>query len=267
MFEGKALYRESCLQKNPWDAPLPEEISRQWRKWEQVLPDTVPVRLSIPLYQEEIEEVTLHAFGDASGRGVCAAVYAVVTQNSGISHGLITAKSRLAKQGLTTPRLELVSGHMAVNQVANVCQVLEGFPVTSPVHWWLDSSVALYWIKDQGEYRQLVANRVRKIQSHSNILWHHVPTDGNPADMGSRGGSVTEAELWWKGPDWLPDPAQWPPEIISEPSAESSAERKIQREFFALGVEGSNDFDNLLERFGLRTAIRIAILAQFSTSF
>ena len=223
------------------------------------------MRRSIPLYQEEIEEVTLHAFGDASGRGVCAAVYAVVTQNSGISHGLITAKSCLAKQGLTTPRLELVSGHMAVNLVANVCQALEGFPVASPVHCWLDSSVALYWIKDQGEYRQFVANRVRKIQSHSNVLWHHVPTDENPADLGKRGGSVSEAELWWNGPDWLPDPAKWPPEIISEPSAESSAERKIQQERFALGVEGSNDFDNLLERFGLREAMRIsAWISRFS---
>ena len=46
--------------------------------------------------------------------------YAVVTQASGTSQGLITAKARLAKQGLTIPRLELVSGHMADNLANNV---------------------------------------------------------------------------------------------------------------------------------------------------
>ena len=35
MLEGKLLYRESCVQKNTWDAPLPEEIADQWRKWER----------------------------------------------------------------------------------------------------------------------------------------------------------------------------------------------------------------------------------------
>ena len=71
----------------------------------------------------------LHSFGDASGRGICAAVYAVVRQQSGVSQGLVTAKSRLAKSGLTIPRLELVAGHMAVNIVENVRDAIEGFPV------------------------------------------------------------------------------------------------------------------------------------------
>lgn len=257
MLEGKLLYRESCSQKSAWDAVLPEEISKQWRKWERGLPEMVPIRRSIPVYQEEIEVIQLHAFGDASGRGVCATVYAVVTQASGVSQGLITAKSRLAKQGLTIPRLELVSGHMAVNLATNVRQALEGFPLATKVHCWLDSSVALHWISDRGEYRQFVANRVSKIQGHANILWHHVPTTDNPADLGSRGGNVSGAELWWKGPTWLADPVQWPPEIVTESSPESTAERKVQQELFAVGVEGSNDFDILLGKFGLRKAMRI----------
>ena len=49
------------------------------------------------MYQEPIEKIKLHAFGDANRDGVGAAIYAVVTQASGISQGLVTAKSRLAK--------------------------------------------------------------------------------------------------------------------------------------------------------------------------
>ena len=100
------------------------------------------MRRSISLYQEEIDEIQLHAFGDASDREVCAAVYALVKQASGISQGLITAKSRLAKQDLTIPRLELVSGHMALNLITNVRQALNGPALATKDHCWLDSSVA-----------------------------------------------------------------------------------------------------------------------------
>ena len=96
--------------------------------------------------KHEILSIDLHAFGDASGKGVSTAVYAVVEQPSGMNKGLVTAKSRLSKKGLTIPRLELVSGHMATNLVYNVNEALEGFPVRK-VYGWLDSTVALHWIR------------------------------------------------------------------------------------------------------------------------
>ena len=135
LLEGKLLYREKCVQKSMWDSPLPEDLAVQWRKWEQNIPDVVTVQRCVPLHQEEIQEIQLHAFGDASGRGVCAAVYAMVTQAKGASQGLITAKARLAKQGLTIPRLELLSGHMAVNLANNVRQALEGLPLAADIHY------------------------------------------------------------------------------------------------------------------------------------
>ena len=257
MLDGKRIYPEACNQKIAWDAPLPEAIALQWTKWENQLPASVSTRRSIPTFQEPIQEIQLHAFGDASGYGVCAAVYAVVTQKSGITQGLVTAKSRLAKQGLTIPRLELVSGHMAANLAVNVRKALDGFPLGTNIQCWLDSTVALYWLSDSGEYRQFVANRVRKIQSHPNILWRHVPTTENPAHLGSRGDSVTEAELWWKGPQWLSDPKKWPSDIVRQPTQESQAERKIQRELFAGAVEVSDGLDHVLEKFGLHKAMRI----------
>ena len=64
---------------------------------------------------------------------------------------------------LTIPRLELVARHMAANLVQNVKEVLKGFPIRS-VYGWLDSTVALHWIRGNGEYKQFMGNRVRKIQ-------------------------------------------------------------------------------------------------------
>ena len=253
MLEGKVLYRESCIQKNAWNAPLPEMITNQRKKWEKSLPE-VSVKRSILLYQQEIDKIELHAFEDASGHGVCASVYAVVLQD------LVTAKSRLAKQGLTIPCLELVSEHMAVNLAINVHQALEGLPLATTLHCWLDCSVALHWIGDQGEYRWFISNCVKKIQTHPNVLWHHVPSADNPANLGSRGGSVTGVQLWWNGSTWLVDP----PEVVTKPSPESLAERKVQQEVFALGVEGKSDHEVVLEMFDLKKALRIgAWVARF----
>ena len=92
MLDGKRIYREACNQKIAWDAPLPEAIALQWTKWENQLPASVSTRRSIPTFEEPIQEIQVHAFGDASGYGVCAAVYAVVTQKSGITQGLVTPR-------------------------------------------------------------------------------------------------------------------------------------------------------------------------------
>ena len=127
-------------------------------------------------YQEPIKEIHLHAFGDASGKGVSTAVYGVSRQDSGDTQMLIAAKSRLAKRGFTIPRLELIAGHMAVNLITNVANAIGKERITEQ-HCWLDSTVALYWIEGAGDYRQFVANRVAKIRSRTSVKWHHVPTD------------------------------------------------------------------------------------------
>ena len=134
----------------------------RWLTWEKQLPTFLCTQRRLATFREPIQEIQLHAFGDASGYGVIAAVYAVVTQDS--------AKSRFAKQGLTIPRLKLVSGHMAANLAVNVRNALESFPLATNIQCWLDSTVALHWLSDNGEYRQFVANRVRKIQRHTNLL-------------------------------------------------------------------------------------------------
>ena len=153
LLEGKLLYRETCVQKSAWDTSLPEEFAVEWKKWEENIPDTVTVQRWAPCYEEEIHKIQVLAFGDASGQGSCAAVYAVVTQASGTSQGFITAKARLAKQGLTIPRLDLVSGHIAFNLANNVRQALEGLPLAVDIRCWLDSSVAFHWISDHGDCR------------------------------------------------------------------------------------------------------------------
>ena len=129
---------------------------------------------------EDIQSIELHAFGHASGKGVSSVVYAVVRQLPDVSQGLVAAKARLAKQGLTIPHLKLVSAHMAANLVGNVQRALKGFPVTV-LQGWLDSTVALHWINGGGNFKQFVANLVTKIKSNTQLEWRHLPTKENPS--------------------------------------------------------------------------------------
>ena len=48
-----------------------------------------------------------------------------------------------------------------------------------------DISVALYWTIGRGTHKQFMNNRVNKISEKDFINWRHVPTDRNPADIGS----------------------------------------------------------------------------------
>ena len=125
------------------------------------------------------------------------------------------------------------------------------------IHCWLDSTVALYWINDQGEYRQFVANRVHKIRQHDEITWHHVPTVDNPADLGSRGGKIANNRLWREGLTWLRNPSEWPPDRTSEPTADTRSEAKMTREILKTAQAKQDVFDQLLDKHPLAKVLRI----------
>ena len=83
---GKQIYRDVCEAKKPWDALLNNEHLKRRRRWERQLPSEQQLPRPIMHYRENVQEVELHSFGDASISGVGAAVYAVVRQESGTTH-------------------------------------------------------------------------------------------------------------------------------------------------------------------------------------
>ena len=260
MLVAKLLYRDICDGKISWDAQLPEPLLSRRKVWQSSLTEEITVPRPLAPYRVAVTAIELHSFGDASSQGVCAAVYAVVYQGDKVTQGLVCAKSRIAKRNLTIPRLELVAGHMAVNLVSNVATVLSDFQVET--HCWLDSTVALFWIRGKGEYRQFVVNRVQKIQQHDKVVWHHVPTSQNPADLGSRGGSVAKNHLWREGPTWLSNRSEWPADVFLEATAETRTEAKVKREILAVTSAESDEFDQLLDKYDLFKVLRIGAWIQ-----
>ena len=115
----------------------------------------------------------------------------------------------------------------------------------------------MYWIKTPGEYKQFVSNRVQKIQSHSEVIWRHVGTTENPADIGSRSGEVSNHPLWWNGPQWLQYKARWPPDIVPNAYQETLVEAKATRHVFAVAIAETDELDTLFEKFSYSKVKRI----------
>ena len=95
---GKLIYRSTCDAKIAWDAPMPDNLIKEWNQWENGLPVDVEVPRSLVVHREPIESIKLHSFGDASKNGVAACVYAVVEQASGTNQGLVAARARLPRK-------------------------------------------------------------------------------------------------------------------------------------------------------------------------
>ena len=98
--QGKFISRKICDTKIAWDADLEGDLRKRWITWERSIPQTVTTPRPIAPYQEPIKEIHLHAFGDASGKGVLTALYGVSRQDSGDTKVLIAAKSCRQREGL-----------------------------------------------------------------------------------------------------------------------------------------------------------------------
>ena len=98
------------------------------------------------------------------------------------------------------------------------------------VRLWLESKTALFWIANNGEWKNFVRHRVNEILLTKKEEWEHVPGVENSTDIGSRGAKASElrdSKLWWEGPKWLKEGKEtWPNNEPLEDSNEVSEERK-----------------------------------------
>ena len=153
--------------------------------WITGLKAEIKIARSIPIKNEPITEIDIHLFSDVSIDGVCSVADAVAYQPNEVSQSLITSKSRLAKKKISRLRLELIAAHMSSNLARNLKCSLSKFNIRE-VYAWSDSTVTLHWLKDNGEYKELVYDRVVKIKEKGFINWKYFPTKQNPVDLGSR---------------------------------------------------------------------------------
>ncbi|UYV78540.1 hypothetical protein LAZ67_16001938, partial [Cordylochernes scorpioides] len=102
------------------------------------------------------------------------------------------------------------------NLIELIPDLLLRFRLGNPekIQCWTDSSPALYWIQQQDNWAQFVSNRVKEITTLTKSEdWNHVAGEHNPADLPSRGESLSKfiKSGWWEGPKWLQEKKEdWP---------------------------------------------------------
>ena len=215
---GKQILQCMCREQADWDTPLPEELKQRWEHWRESLFHLERLKIQRCLKPAGFGEVVtaeLHHFSDASTSGYGQCTYLrLLNRESNVHCSLIIGKSRVAPlKHVTIPHLELVAALVSVKISALLQRELEYENVTE--WFWTDSKIVLGYIANNARrFHVFVANRVQQIRDHTDpSQWRYVGTRENPADLASRGTTVSEIldnSMWFHGPEFL-----WETEIPS----------------------------------------------------
>ncbi|CAG2213730.1 unnamed protein product [Mytilus edulis] len=188
--------------------PLPLEIQTTWKNLAKDLEKTTYTELKRPYFPNLPNQKTqLHVFVDASTTAYGASVYICNHHES----SLVIAKNRVAPlKQLTLPQLELMAALIGARLADHVKSVLHIEDIT----FWSDSQIVLQWLSTSKQLKRFIRNRVTEIRKLTNTQeWRYCPTKDNPADLLTRGLSVSQFEkntLWFNGPEWITDASKWP---------------------------------------------------------
>ena len=211
----KMFFQDLCESRIDWDEPLSGDLLNKWNQLRSAVSGStiivVPRCYFNTTLQNSATDVKIIGFCDASSKAYAAVVYLRLEFQERIIVSFIAAKSRVAPlKTLTIPRLELLSALLLSKLVVNIQAALHKEFPSIDIICYTDSRVALCWIQGcRQEWKQFVENRVRSIRSLvPPQAWRHCPGIENPADIPSRGVSISElvkSELWLYGPKWLRD--------------------------------------------------------------
>ncbi|XP_060578231.1 uncharacterized protein LOC132735303 [Ruditapes philippinarum] len=204
---AKLRLQELWQQKFEWDMPLPDSIQEKWRSLITNLKSVTKTTFPRYYFKNTLNassNTCIHIFCDASLVWYGATAYICRDNQS----TLVMAKTRVAPlKKLTLPRLELM---VAVIGYRLRKHMQRNTSITR-IYLWSDSQIVLFWLQTPKTLSQFVRNRVIEIHALSeNRKWNYCPTKENPADLLTRGISVTHfknSNLWFHGPTLLTTPS------------------------------------------------------------
>ena len=210
----KIFFHELSKLKQGWDQYLSGETLTRWKILLKGLktdgPIVIPRCYSVALPEESLSSTyRLWCFCDASAQAYAAVVYLVITTNTTAATTLVCSKTRIApRQKLTIPRLELMSAVLLARLINSVSEALSSEVALHKPYCYTDSKISYHWIcgseKGWQPFVQNRVNTIRKLMPASQ--WRHYPGSDNPADIPSRGLTLSELRtnaLWIHGPEWL----------------------------------------------------------------
>ncbi|XP_055922514.1 uncharacterized protein LOC129953385 [Eupeodes corollae] len=258
IIRAKILLQQLWIEKFDWDENISPNLETEWR---QFMTDLNSIQnLPIPRYVflENNIRFQIHGFADASMKGYGCCIYLRSIDNSGsVGVKLLVAKSRVAPaKKRTLPRLELCAAHLLSKLWVTIQRVIVKH--YNETYFWTDSSIVLHWISTHSsKLNTFVGNRVAEIQDTTKeVVWKHVPTSDNPADIVSRGCTAEElkSSIWFRGPDFLiEDEERWPCSLGASPPPEDLLLE--HRKTVLVCQKDKNYYLNLIEKVSSYTKV------------
>ncbi|XP_036340574.1 uncharacterized protein LOC118749914, partial [Rhagoletis pomonella] len=200
------ILQELWLHKLEWDESIPMSLATSWDNFKENIKRIPEIRIPRFVNILSSSKIQVHGFADASMRAYGCCIYIRSGYKNNYKSILLTAKSKVAPlKTKTLPRLELCAVHLLAKLWKNIAPIL--LPNTEKTVFWTDSEIVLYWLKKHPSTLSVfVGNRVADVQEWTeNVIWKHVPTAHNPADIASRSCTVDEMRqsIWFNGPRFL----------------------------------------------------------------
>lgn len=144
---------------------------------------------------------------------------------------LIMGRGRLCPLGsktMTLPRLKLQVAVLATRLASTLRKEFDmKFDVEQ---FWSDSVTVIQYLRNETKRFKIVGNRIPEIRSDTEVQqWHHCPVTLNPADLATRGMTMTElmddSKIWIHNPCFLKRPIEeWPQTVSFDDVCDSDVE-------------------------------------------
>ncbi|XP_055837021.1 uncharacterized protein LOC129905551 [Episyrphus balteatus] len=211
-----------------WDDELDEIMKAEWMTFQQNLQEIKLIKIPRWIFNDEAGPIEIHGFADASEKAYAAVIY--VKTNMTIK--ILTAKTKVApiKNKKTLPKLELCAAQLLAKLLNKIKKY---FSNDTKYYGWSDSTITLWWIKNNKSKEKFIRSRVADIKSlMDKIEWLHLNSKDNPVDVASRGicpSKIAAHELWCTGPQWLKQSKHhWPQQQHLAPSTDLKTMSTLQ---------------------------------------
>lgn len=220
--KGKLIIQKLWQLRLAWDESIPQELHTEWINFKTYVSDLHLLKIPRCVKLPNAVNIQIHGFSDSSSVAYGACIY-VRCQDAfnNISVHLLCSKSRVSPiQGATIPRLELSAAVLLTQLIQKVKESLA--IKVDQIFLWTDSTIVLHWINSApNRFKTFVANRIASIQElTSKNQWQHISTHYNPADLVSRGATISDLvnnKIWFCGPMFLSTPQeQWPKQTVQK---------------------------------------------------
>ncbi|XP_062716869.1 uncharacterized protein LOC134292122 [Aedes albopictus] len=236
LIHGKIIMQDLWRAGTDWDEEIGDDLFSKWCEWTKLLSKLNCVKVPRCYFghvrPEDLSDLQLHVFTDASEQAYECAAYLRSVAEGKMRCTLVMARSKVASlKAMSIPRMELQPAVLGSRLMDSVC-TNHSLKITKR-NLWTDSSTVLSWIRsDHRKFKTYVAHRIGKILSLTQPgQWNWIASQKNIADCLTKWCKETEPTSdgrWFGGPDFLYIPEECRP---TKDTGLSRAEEELRPRF------------------------------------